>query len=508
MPACRPCHAVRALPLGGVVAATGLAVALGAPAAQAATVGVRCADSAALVSAINTANAAATATTISIQPGSGSCRFLLTAAAAPGGPDAGADNGLPIITADVTISSGRSPQPVIQRDAAAANFRIFEVAGSGRLTLKGVTVSGGQVNANGGAFFVNDGGQLTLDGSTVTKNTAIDNPVLSFGELVTEGGAIANNGGLTTILRSTVSANRAIATIGQTVGGGIVNAHGTLIMRRSRLVDNHAISADFPGSFGGGLTSNDGVSPVTIEDSVISANSAEGRTAVGGALSLDRRSTIVRTQITGNRTIARSNGPVPCPLEGGFIVTECNTGSAFAGAAVWNQGKLTLADSSITANTSTAIGSPHPVVEGAGLTNTGSYNPRPPGNPVPGQAELTRTTIVGNVARAVGPGSEVRGAGIANQDGIVENQRGPANPPGSSFLKLHSSLVIGNIALASITHGGGLYNYVNALTEHALPEPGGGRSQQTVTLDGGTRIRNNVSNNCEQQTGTIAGCTG
>ena len=166
------------------------------------------------------------------------------------------------------------------------------------------------MKANGGGLLVNEGAKLTLQHSTVTGNTAIDNPVLSFGELVTEGGGIFNEGGLVTLTDSTVSENRALASDGSTVGGGILNAHGTVIMKRSRLVDNHAISAAFPGAFGGGMTSNDGVSPVTIEDSIVSGNTAEGPTAVGGALALDRQSTIVRTVVTGNHTIA-SNGPGP-----------------------------------------------------------------------------------------------------------------------------------------------------------------------------------------------------
>jgi hypothetical protein len=62
-----------------------------------------------------------------------------------------------------------------------------------------------------------------------------------------------------------------------------------------------------------------------------------------------------------------------------------------------------MTDSWIIGNTATASGSPHPVVEGAGLTNTGSFNPRSPVNPLPGRAELTRTIVATNLAQLGGP---------------------------------------------------------------------------------------------------------
>jgi hypothetical protein len=81
-------------------------------------------------------------------------------------------------------------------------------------------------------------------------------------------------------------------------------------------------------------------------------------------------------------------------------------------------------------NSATATGSSHPLVEGAGLTNSGSLEPRP-GNPSPGRAAVTRTLIVGNIARAVGSGPEVRGGGIYNY--VAGCRAGPGTvPPGSS----------------------------------------------------------------------------
>lgn len=51
-----------------------------------------------------------------------------------------------------------------------------------------------------------------------------------------------------------------------------------------------------------------------------------------------------------------------------------------------------------------------------------------------------------------------------------------------------------------------LARYVNVIQEHSASEPGSGRSQQQVTLDDGTTVIGDSPNNCERQTGMIAGC--
>jgi hypothetical protein len=104
--------------------------------AQAATSAVTCGDPARLVSAITAANNAGSPTTINL---AGRC--LLTTPATTAGPTAQGQDGLPIITGDVTIVGG-----TIARKQAVSTplFRILEVAGGGKLTLRGVTVTGGK----------------------------------------------------------------------------------------------------------------------------------------------------------------------------------------------------------------------------------------------------------------------------------------------------------------------------------------------------------------------------
>lgn len=480
------------------------ALLLPAGVAGAAPINIFCGANAALIHAIDTANSTDLPTTINL---GGSC--LLTTPATTAGPSAHGQDGLPIITGDVTLVGG-----TIVRSQAVGTplFRILEVAAGGKLTLRGVTIAGGRVHGDGGGIYNNTGGTLILDSSFLTANEAIDSPVIPEVDDTTDGGGLQNHG-LATILNSTVSKNSVTTTVpgqptgGEALGGGISSEDGTLVVTHSKIINNHAAGAPtvFDGSFGGGLEISLGGATLAMEDSLVQGNTVSGWTAIGAGLHLERPATITRSLISGNiATATHQGGPPPCQVE---VHTACNTGSAFAGAAVWNQSSLTMTDSSIVHNTATASGNPHPVVEGAGLTNSGSFNPRPPVNSFPGRAELTRTIVAGNVARAVGTNSEVRGAGIANQDGIVENQRGPGDPAGSSFLRLHASTVTGNLAQAAIAHGGGIDNYVNEIQEHPTSEPGGGRSQQVVTLDQGTTVTHNFPDNCEQQSGAIPRCT-
>ena len=144
-----------------------------------------------------------------------------------------------------------------------------------------------------------------------------------------------------------------------------------------------------------------------------------------------------------------------------------------------------LTDCIIENNRSTATGNNHPLVEGAGLTNSGTFRTNQY-RPTPGKAELTRTIVRNNIATAIGPGSEVRGGGIANAD--------------QGTLTLTLSTVTGNTARASNPHGGGIYNFLNAIVQNPP------RTVGTVTIDRSV-VTANSPNNCEPP-GTIAGCTG
>ena len=120
---------------GAAVVALGLALALPLS-GQAKTFRCHAGDVPCLIDAINEANANGEANTIRLAAGT----YTLTAA--DNGPPSGG-NGLPVITSPLTITGRGADNTIIERDASAPRFRILEVATTGTLTLKRLTLRGG-----------------------------------------------------------------------------------------------------------------------------------------------------------------------------------------------------------------------------------------------------------------------------------------------------------------------------------------------------------------------------
>gem|GEM_PF-2298122 len=127
------------------------------------------------------------------------------------------ENGLPIVASEITINGNRS---TIARstDAATPNFRLFEVAAGGKLSLNDLTVrDGGTVHDGGGLY---NSGRLTLQNCLIMFNYAsvgagIANQATGILEIEQSrlvynyggcGGALINNG-VITLTASTVMAN-------------------------------------------------------------------------------------------------------------------------------------------------------------------------------------------------------------------------------------------------------------------------------------------------------------
>ena len=204
-----------------------------------------------------TFNVTSTSTTMDINPGDGICddgtgRCTLRAAIMEANALPGADTinlaagetytlsdpvspslaGLPGITSTITINGNGA---TIKRSAAVGTplFQIV-VVDHGDLTLKDVTISGGATD---------DGGF---------------------------GGGLNSSYGTTTIIRSTISGNRA----GN--GGGIYNMNGTMIIINSTISGNKTTS----GGYGGGGILNlasYGVAKITLINSSVIENQADGQ---------------------------------------------------------------------------------------------------------------------------------------------------------------------------------------------------------------------------------------
>lgn len=267
----------RRIALIATAAALALAAAavITAPAARAQSNIIDDGDVPALIAAIEDANVDPDADTITLAPNG---TYVLDSAYPT------TDAGLPVISTTITIEGNSA---TIRRDPKAPAFRILTVAGTGDaagdLTLNDVTVRGGAVSAGGGGLY-NDGGVVSIVDTTVSGNTAS-----AEGYEDSFGGGLFNQDGTVTMLRCDVLANATSQTVGSG-GGGLANIGGELTLTESTVSGNRSGS-------GGGLAST---GPVTIARSIISDNEARGGDyGAGGIVNLDVL-TITNTTVSGN----------------------------------------------------------------------------------------------------------------------------------------------------------------------------------------------------------------
>ena len=160
------------------VVVAGLVVALGlARPCAAAVVECASADVACLIAAISTANANGEVNTIRLQAGT----YTLRA------PDNDIDgpNGLPSITSPLTIVGAGARNTIIEREAAAPQFRLLHVAPTGLLKLEDLTARGGLLLG----MFQLFGGGLLNRGTAIISQSALTDSVARGG-----GPGAARNG--------------------------------------------------------------------------------------------------------------------------------------------------------------------------------------------------------------------------------------------------------------------------------------------------------------------------
>jgi Right handed beta helix region len=234
-------------------------------------------DVACLMSAINAANVNGTANTITLAAG----LYTLTAV----DHNTNGPTGLPSVTSLLTLRGSGVASTVIERAAGAPQFRLLHVAATGRLTLEGLTLRGGDDATTNGGGGVHNRGTLTITHSTLSGNTA------SSGG----GGAIVNIGGTLTITHSTLRDNTAGT-------GGAIDNQGIVTITDSTLSDNKVSGS------GGGISI--GIfSFLTIRNSTLHSNMANS----GGGISMFRSGLwITNSTISGNT--ANSGGGI---LNGG-----------------------------------------------------------------------------------------------------------------------------------------------------------------------------------------------
>ncbi|MCY2972613.1 MAG: hypothetical protein NTZ30_18380 [Planctomycetota bacterium] len=182
------------------------------------------------------------------------------------------------------------------------NFRIFDIASAGNLSISGVTVSGAIItNRNGGAFL--NAGTLTLTNSTISGNTTgssgggiynggtltVTNSTISGNTTGSSGGGIYN-GGTLTVTNSTISGNTA-----SNGGGGINNSRngGTLT------ISNSTLSGNIATAYGGGINNYSNSGTLTVTNCTLSGNSAPTAGGLQNNGTLDIANTIIANSTSG-----------------------------------------------------------------------------------------------------------------------------------------------------------------------------------------------------------------
>jgi hypothetical protein len=284
--------AVRAA--GTIVAAAAVFAAPAAARASAAApapTAVPCSSSA-LVTAIQNANRAGTATLLLAR----GCNYVLTKAAVE-------DDGLPPVTGKITVIGGPGTQISRSFDTPAA-FRILDVAPGGALTLEDLTVADGELvgadeqgagvrdlgtlvlrnvrltgnstlRGEGNGLSVGKGAQATISGSELDNNNGgAGGAIFSVGDLVidrsvlarntaTAGGAIFADIAATTRISLTVVTHNSAG-----VGGGIVN-NGAMVLNGDRVTFNQASVK------GGGILNVGPLATVTLRFTLVAFNTPD-----------------------------------------------------------------------------------------------------------------------------------------------------------------------------------------------------------------------------------------
>jgi CSLREA domain-containing protein/uncharacterized repeat protein (TIGR01451 family) len=202
---------------------------------------------------------------------------------------------------------------------AQGKSRVFNV-GSGKVTIEGVTITGGSAPEGVGGELPGDGGgilafeaeQLTLNAVTVSGNTAAKN-----------GGGISAppegaNVTAVTINNSTIADNKVTGGLVEGLGGGVY-VLGDLSLTNSTIAGNSAESTVGMVQGGGVLAALDPAdtepSKVNILNSTIAGNSV-GTGGVGGGLAIYNPTPGVVTELTVKNTIVAGNtgpaGPSDC----------------------------------------------------------------------------------------------------------------------------------------------------------------------------------------------------
>ncbi len=283
----------------------------------------------------------------------------------------GGNNAFPPLSGTLLLDGGGF---TLSRDASAGadDYRFFQVNSTGDLTLRNITLSGGDLSSfyggaayyegmltledativgnlagQGGGLYGN--GTLTVRRSRIIMNTATSNAgggIYNLGDSLTitdsilnlnTGNALYNTGGKGALVSSTVADNNSFQ------AAGIRNG-GTLTVVNSQIISNNA---DPDNSNGGGINNN-GSGVLTLVNTVVRDN----RAAIGGGLYNGATARAINSTFANNInkpdfTGSNIRSPGPLTLTNTLITDGVNNTDVDAGNITF-QGHNFVSDGSVT----------------------------------------------------------------------------------------------------------------------------------------------------------------
>jgi CSLREA domain-containing protein len=210
----------------------------------------------------------------------------------------GSNNGQIVISSNINIVGPGASRLAVQSTAPQSpTSRVFEISGNS-VSISGMSISGGNVDGNGGAISYADIGTLN-----------ISDCVISFNSATGFGGGIRSVGNVN-ITKSTIYANSAF---GSTGGGGIDHASGTLNITGSTIAGNSKHNGTRNG---GGIWT---LGATSITNSTITDNfAAPGGVGAGG---VQKANNGYQVLVTNSIIAANQNVPTVRDVNGGSFTS-------------------------------------------------------------------------------------------------------------------------------------------------------------------------------------------
>ncbi|WFF06067.1 hypothetical protein O7622_23830 [Micromonospora sp. WMMD1076] len=412
---------------------------------------------------------------------------------------------LPEIKQDVTIKGNNS---TIKRDAEDT-FRIFRVVDGGDLTLKDLTVKGGNANefkypggggpaptalvpdgkddderfeGDGGALLVERGGSAHLDNVKLVDNNAEG-----------DGGAIANYG------RTWLKESKVVDNHAQGDGGGVYN-EGTLKVEETHVDDNTA-AGNGGGIANGGGEHHDG--PVDLASATKADKGEHGRHHAGTVEIIGAHEGKDASLSTLSHNRAGHNGG-GLFSSGGWVTVSF---TAIGGNVACENGGGVYAENTDLLLEKVHVAGNHADGNGGGVVTTGGRDWAGNGaekDGLAGSATIADSAVVDNTAGRFGGGIYNGEWLIKIEDGFLARDH---DEDDNATLTIRDTDIKGNTAL----NGGGIFNNKAKITltkthvtkntatdSSKLHRVAGGvlNNEGRVKLDDKSLISNNDPTNC------------